>query len=97
MIADIDLNDLLSDKDVNKLNKEQSDSLEGLLTYEELSHALKQASNNKSPGADGFITEFFNFFWKDVGYFVLRSLNYAFTKGELSITQKLRAITCIPK
>ena len=51
----------------------------------------------KRPGADGFITEFFKIFWKDVGYFVLRSLNYAFNKGELSITQKLGVITCIPK
>ena len=68
-----------------------------MLTYEELSHALKQASNNKNPGADGFTTEFFKKCWNDVGYFILRSLNYAFTKGYLSITQNLGAITCILK
>ena len=32
------------------ISKEQSDSLEGLLTCEELSNALKHTSNNKSPG-----------------------------------------------
>ena len=33
MIADIDVNDLPSDKDGNKLNKEQSDSLERITSY----------------------------------------------------------------
>ena len=94
---DTDLNDLLVHDDLNKLNKEQSDSLEGLLTYEELSNALKRTKNNKSPGSDGFSAEFFKFFWKDIGYFVLRSINYAFIIGELSVTQKLGIITCIPK
>ena len=71
--------------------------MEGLLTYEELSNALKCTKNNKSPGSDGFSAEFFKCFWKDIGHFVLKSLNYAFVNGELSITQKLGIISCIPK
>ena len=93
-ISDIDL---LLDQDLNKLSKEQADSLEGLLTYEELSNALKCTKNNKSPGSDSFYAEFFKYFWKDVGHFVLKSLNYAFINGELSITQKLGIISCIHK
>ena len=54
-------------------------------------------SNNKSPGYDGFTVEVFKFFWNDLGYFLVRSLNYALHKGELSVTQKLGVITCIPK
>ena len=53
--------------------------------------------NNKSPGLDGFTVEFFKFFWVDVGQFTLRSLNYGFRNGSLSITQKQGVITCIPK
>ena len=53
--------------------------------------------NNKSPGSTGFTTEFFNFFWKDLGLFIVRSLNYGFEIGELSSTQKEGIITCIPK
>ena len=32
-----------------------------------------------------------------MGHFVVRSINYGFSKGELSITQRERIITCIPK
>ena len=39
----------------------------------------------------------FKVFWKDIGQFVLRSLNYGYMKGELSISQKQGVITCIPK
>ena len=63
-----------------------------MLTYEELSNALKRMKNNKSPGSDGFSVECFKYFWKDIGFFVLKSTNYAFIIGELSVTQ----ITCIP-
>ena len=45
----------------------------------------------------GFTTEFFKVFWKQLGYFVLRSANEGFDNGELSITQRLGLITCIPK
>ena len=53
--------------------------------------------NNKSPGSDGFTAEFFKFFWQDLGDFILRSVNYGFESGELSVTQKEGVITCIPK
>lgn len=53
--------------------------------------------NNKSPGSDGFTVEFFKFFWKDLGIYVLRSINEGYIKGELSITQKQGIIMCIPK
>ena len=49
----INLKDLLSENDLNTLTKEEADDLEGLLTYEELSHALIRMINNKSPGSDG--------------------------------------------
>ena len=54
-------------------------------------------NNDTSPGSDGFTTEFLKFFWKDLGQFVLRSLNYAYANGELSITQKQGVIVCLPK
>ena len=54
-------------------------------------------SNNKSPGSDGFSSEFLKMFWKELGHFIVRSLNYGFDCGELSITQKQGIITCIPK
>ena len=53
--------------------------------------------NEKSPGSDGYTSEFFKFFWKDLGKFVFRSINYGYNKGELSVTQKQGIITCVPK
>ena len=53
--------------------------------------------NDKSPGLDGFTVEFFKFFWIDIGCFILKSLNYGYCTGSLSITQKQVVITCIPK
>lgn len=53
--------------------------------------------NDKSPGTDGMTVNFFKFFWKQLGSFVIRSLNEGFLKGEMSVTQKEGIIICIPK
>ena len=96
-VENINLKRLLANINISTLNNEQRDGLEGLITYDELLLALKKAKNNKSPGSDGFTVEFFKFFWTDIGYFLLRSLNHGFSNKELSVTQKEGIITCIPK
>ena len=58
-----------------KLNDDESEKLEGLLTLSELTTALKNMKNNRSPGVDGFSCEFFKVFWKQLGSFVLRRIN----------------------
>ena len=58
---------------------------------------LKSMNNQKSPGSDGFTTEFYKFFWKDIGHFLVRYINYGFRSGEMSITQKEGIIAGIPK
>ena len=40
---------------------------------------------------------FFKFFWKDIGYFLLKSVNESFKKGVLSTSQKLGIISILPK
>ena len=96
-VENIDLKRLLANINISTLNNEQRDGLEGLITYDELILALKKAKNNKSLGSDGFTVEFFKFFWTDIGYFLLRSLNHGFSNKELSVNQKEGIITCIPK
>ena len=52
-ITDIDLNKLLNNYNIPKLNQNESNNLEGLLALSELSSALKNMKNNRSPGVDG--------------------------------------------
>ena len=53
--------------------------------------------NEKSAALDGFTVEFFNFFWTDLKFFILRSMNYGYHTGSLSLTQKQGFITCLSK
>ena len=96
-LTDIDLDSLFINTNIRKLNTEESNKLEGLLTYKEASLTLKTMANNRSPGSDGFGADFFKMFWNNLGHFIVRSLNFGFLKGELSITQREGIITCIPK
>ena len=61
--------------------------MEGKITYTDLLHALKQMKNEKSPGLDGYTAEFYKFVWIYIGTFVLRSINYGYENGSLSMTQ----------
>ena len=54
-------------------------------------------ANNKTPGSDGFPADFYKFFWPQLKYFVLRSINSGFQIGSLSSTMKQCIISCLPK
>ena len=82
---------------VEKLNDEQRNNCEGLLTENECFNALKCFQRNKSPGNDGFTAEFYSFFWNQLGKTMVSSFNYGFHKGELSISQRQSVIRLIPK
>ncbi|MCG7892737.1 MAG: reverse transcriptase domain-containing protein, partial [Candidatus Thiodiazotropha endolucinida] len=96
ILNDIDIENIIGENE-NKLSDHDSEKLEGEINHRELGETLKNMKNGKSPGQDGFTVEFFKFFWIDIGYFVLRSLNYGYRAGNLSVTQKQGIITCIPK
>ena len=73
------------------------ETCEGNLTYKECGEALKNMANGKSPGSDGFTSEFYKFFWGDIGPFVYRSLSYGYKMGRFSDFQYQSVITCILK
>ena len=87
----------LNFQDIPKLSHTESDSLEGEITLEEASKTLYKMKSNKSPGSDGFSAEFFKMFWKYIGVFVVRSINYGYRNGILSVTQRHGVITLLPK
>ena len=82
---------------IPKLCDTKAASLEGKLTLAEISNALKNMKNNKSPGIDGFSSEFFKVFWCRIKFFVLRSLNHSFEKGILPTTLRQCIISCLLK
>lgn len=93
--TDYDIDRLV--RSIPKLSNEEQHSLSGKITIEEATNSLKNMKNGKSPGTDGFTVEFFKFFWKSIGHFVVRSLNEAYEDGELSTTQKEGLVICLPK
>jgi len=90
-------NMFLKEEHIQRLTDTQSKQGEGCIQLSEIKQVLKGMGNGKSPGSDGFTGEFYKFFFPDLGHFLLRSLNHAFSSGELSITQKQGVITCLPK
>ena len=83
--------------DIPKLSFEESMSLESDLTLGEIKNVLKSFQNNKSPGGDGFSKEFYEAFFDLIGIHLLNSYSEAFTKGQLSISQRRGVICLIPK
>ena len=84
-IENVDLNEILK-PDTPKLTDDQALNLEGHITLEEAGNVLRKMNNNRSPGSTGFTVEFYKFFWKDLGIFIVNSINYGFDKKEMSTT-----------
>lgn len=67
-------------------------------TEMEHSTALKNTQMGKSPGTDGLPPEFKKkTFWNDISEPLLKSLNYGFENGQLSVSQRRGVIKPIPK
>ena len=84
-------------QNITPLTQEEMESCEGLLSEDECLYAIKEFKNNKSPGTDGFTSEFYKFFWPELKSDMTSSFNYAFQKGTLSISQRLGIISLIPE
>ena len=93
----IELDSYIDSDAVTKLTNVESEKLEGLLSLAEISETLLKMKNDKSPGLSGFSAEFLKVFWKHLGQFVLRSINYGYAIGKLSESQRQGIITYIPK
>ena len=58
---------------------------------------MQAVKNSKSPGPDGYTPEFYKYFFRDIGNFLVCSINYGYQNEEISVTPKQGIITCIPK
>ena len=79
---------------LKSINKELCDSP---LRLEETGKALKQLQNDKTPGSDGFTTNFYKFFWPDLREFLFDIYKYSFEDGMLTSDQRRGILNLIPK
>ena len=70
---------------------------EELLNMIDIGKALKELPNNKSPGCDGFTTNFYKFFWVDIKELLLDSYTYSFEHGLLTQEQRRGILNILPK
>ena len=71
----------MQDMNIPKLNEEGAFKLEGFLTLKEAGKTLRNMKNNKNPGTSVFSADFNKVFWKQLGTFVVRTMNYGFLRG----------------
>ena len=66
------------------------------ITLIECSKALQMLPNNKSPGSDGFTTNFYKFFWKDIKDLLFESFQSSFQNKSLSTFQRMGILNLLP-
>ena len=91
------VDNLLQSLPIPTINEEQKQFCELKISPKECAEALKTFKNNKSPGIDGIPADFYTFFWLTIKMYVTDAINYSFTSGQISTSQKLGVITLIPK
>ena len=97
MLHNFNLQTLLQGQNIKRITDAEAKNIEGYLTVQEISYALKNTKNNKSPGLDGFPAEFFKVFWNSLKHCVTKAINASFNKGLMSLSLRQCVITCLPK
>ncbi len=89
--------DFLENPSIKKLSRTSRQDCEEDISKGECAEALRAMANNKSPGSDGFPTEFYKFFWRDIKDLVFSSFQFALQNRSLSSEQRRGVLTLIPK
>ena len=93
MLHNFDLQILLQGQNMKRKTNAETKNIEGYLTVQEISCALKNTKNSKTPGLDGFPAEF----WNSLKQCVTKSINVSLNKGLMSLSLRQCVITCLPK
>ena len=80
-----------------KLSEEDRISLDSCLTMKEITKALSLMKNNKSPGPDGIVAEFYKIYWNELKHDILEVYIYSQNKRSLTYSQYLAAMILLYK
>ena len=80
-----------------KLNQEEIDQLNRLITRNEIEYVIKTLPTNKSPGPDGFTGEFYQTYREELRPILLKLFQKVEEEGTLPKTFQDATITLIPK
>ena len=89
--------DTMLNKIKNKLTDEQAQLCEGEVTHNEITQAVSQMQNDKSPGTDGLTYEFYKSFWRLIEKDLVEVFNHSFENKELPESQKYGLLTLLFK
>ena len=90
--------DTMLSKIKTKLTADQAQLCEGaVVTHDEITHAVKQAKNYKSPGTDGLTYEFYKAFWQLLGKDLVQVFNHSFENKHLPDSQNYGLLTLLFK
>ena len=95
--VDEEVQNAFLNENVPRLQETQRDECEKEISINELGKALKLLPNGKTPGTDGFTTNFYKFWWPYIKDLVCDSLQHAKSIGHLSTEQRRGVITLTPK
>ena len=70
-----------------KLGPNEPATLSQPITIKEIANALKDMANDKTPGLDGFTTNFYKFFWPDIREILHASYICFFNKESLVVNK----------
>jgi len=92
-----EMDNFLETYSLPKLNQEEIDQLNRLITRNEIEYVIKTLPTNKSPGPDGFTGKLYQIYKEEVIPILLKLFQYVEEEGTLPKTFYDATITLIPK
>lgn len=83
--------------DIKKISESSIEMCDQEISLNEISHCINKLKDNKSPGNDGLISEFYKFFQNELSPFLLFVFTEAIQQGYLPNSLRQGLITLLPK